>query len=141
MSESGYESAPLVAVARVVRTRGLKGELVAELLTDFPERFEELSELIAVSPDGKRERVELEDHWFQKDRIVLKLKTYDDVDAAAGLVDYELAVRESDRVQLDEGSFYEWELQGCRVATISGLDVGIVQGLLRTGGVEMLVVR
>ncbi len=27
----------LIVVARAVRTRGLKGEIVAELLTDFPE--------------------------------------------------------------------------------------------------------
>ena len=38
----------LVAVARAVKTRGLRGELVAELLTDFPERFERLDNLIAV---------------------------------------------------------------------------------------------
>jgi ribosomal 30S subunit maturation factor RimM len=30
----------LVVIARAVRPRGLKGEIVAELLTDFPERFE-----------------------------------------------------------------------------------------------------
>ena len=32
----------LVVIARAVKPRGLKGEIVAELLTDFPERFENL---------------------------------------------------------------------------------------------------
>lgn len=141
MSGHPDESIPVVAVAQVVRTRGLKGELVADLLTDFPERFESLSKLIAISPEGKREWVELEDHWFQKGRIILKLKSYDDVDGAAGFVGYELAVPESDRVPLEEGSFYEWELQGCRVETVSGVSVGIADRLLRTGGVEMLIVK
>ena len=46
--------AGLVIVARAVRTRGLKGELVADLLTDFPDRFEAVSELWDVGPDGER---------------------------------------------------------------------------------------
>ena len=33
----------LIAIARIVKTRGIKGEVVAELLTDFPERFEGLT--------------------------------------------------------------------------------------------------
>ncbi|MGH9883041.1 MAG: ribosome maturation factor RimM, partial [Pyrinomonadaceae bacterium] len=102
---------PLVAVARAVRTRGLKGEIVADLLTDFPERFDSLAMLVAVAPDNKRETVELERHWFQKGRIVLKLKGYDDIEAAKTLVGYEFAVPEAERVPLAEGSFYEWELQ------------------------------
>ncbi len=49
----------LVIVARDVKTRGLKGELVAELLTDFPDRFADISSLIAVGPQGIRKSVEL----------------------------------------------------------------------------------
>ena len=42
----------LVVIARAVKPRGLKGEIVAELLTDFPERFEDVDELVLVSPGG-----------------------------------------------------------------------------------------
>jgi 16S rRNA processing protein RimM len=132
---------PLVAVARAVRTRGLKGEIVADLLTDFPERFDIVTTLVAVAPDNRREAVELEKHWFQKDRIVLKFKGYDDVETAKTLVGYEFAVPEAERVPLAEGSFYEWELQGCRVETVAGKTLGAVKEVLRTGGVEMLVIR
>lgn len=131
---------PLVAVARGVRTRGLKGEIVADLLTDFPERFEETETLISVQPDGSREQLELEDHWFQKDRVVLKFKGYDSIESAAVLIGREFAVPEADRVPLEEGSFYEWELQGCNVITMDGSIVGRVSNFLRTGGVELLVV-
>ena len=30
----------LIVVARIAKTRGLRGEVVADLLTDFPDRFE-----------------------------------------------------------------------------------------------------
>ena len=131
----------LVAVAKAVKTRGLRGEIVADLLTDFPERFEGLEELIAVAPDGKRAPLVLEDHWFQSSRVILKFAGYDSIEAAAALVGYEFAVPESERVELDEDEFYDWELTGCRVETVEGVELGLVREVLRTGGVEVLVVE
>lgn len=131
----------LVAVAVAVKTRGLRGEVVANLLTDFPERFERLQTLIAVGADGKRETLILEEHWFQNERIILKFAGYDSVEAAKWLVGYEFAVPETERVQLSENEFYDWELAGCEVLTIGGERIGRVASVMRTGGVEMLVVE
>lgn len=137
MSDAGGE---LVAVARAVKTRGLRGEVVAELLTDFPERFEGLDNLIAVAPDGSRTRLALEDHWFHGERIILKFAGYDTVEESARLVGREFAVPEAECVELEEDEFYEWELAGCRVETVGGETLGTVREVMRTGGVEMLVV-
>ena len=131
----------LVAVARAVRTRGLRGEVVAELLTDFPERFEKLERLIAVAPGGERRVLILEEHWFQRERIVLKFAGYDSIEAASALVGSEFAVPEAERVELPEDEFYDWELEGCRVETVEGEAIGIVREVLKTGGVETLVVE
>ncbi len=138
MSDAGEE---LVAVARAVKTRGLRGEVVAELLTDFPERFEGLDNLIAVAPDGSRTTLELEEHWFHGERIVLKFAGFDSIEAASQLVGHEFTVPETERVELEEDEFYEWELAGCRVETVEGEQLGKVRGVMRTGGVEMLVVE
>ena len=129
----------LVVIARAVRTHGLKGEIVAELLTDFPERFEELEELILVSPSGERKLIQLENYRFQKDRVVLKLAGCDDVDSAKQLVGYDFAVEEADRVPLEEDEFYDWELEGCTVK-VGDKSIGQVQSVLKTGGAEILVV-
>ena len=131
----------LVAVARAVKTRGLRGELVAELLTDFPERFEGLENLIAVAPDGLRKRLELEEHWFHGERVILKFAGYDSIEAASALVGYEFAVPEAERMELEEDEFYDWELAGCLVETIEGEQLGVVREVMRTGGVEVLVVE
>jgi 16S rRNA processing protein RimM len=142
MSEGeSHTPEPLVTVARAVKTRGLRGELVADLLTDFPARFELLSKLIAVGPAQQRLELQLEDHWFQNQRVVLKFRGYDTVDSASALVGYELAVPEADRMPLDEGSFYDWELEGCAVKSVSGEPVGVVSGVLRTGGVDLLAIK
>ena len=130
----------LIVIARAVRTHGLKGEIVAELLTDFPERFEEVAELVLVSPAGERKQVELKDYWFQKERVVVKLAGCDDIEEAKALIGYAFAVHEADRVPLGEDEFYDWELEGCRVL-VGDKNIGHVRSVMRTGGAEILVVN
>ncbi len=137
MDDAG--SSELIVIARAVRARGLKGEIVAQLLTDFPERFEDVEELVLVSPAGERTLVELEDYWFQNDRVILKLADYNDVDAAKQLVGYEFAVPEQDRVPLPEDHYYDWELEGCEVK-VGNEVIGKVSSVMRTGGAEILVI-
>jgi len=137
------ESVPLdelIVVARIVKTRALRGEVVADLLTDFPDRFEGLEEVWGVAPDETQRSLAIEEHWFHGDRIVLKFAGYDSVDAAKALVGYELALPAEERIELPEGQFYEWELAGCRVETVDGQTIGNVLRIMRTGGVEILVV-
>jgi 16S rRNA processing protein RimM len=136
----GESSESFVSIARAVRPRGLKGEIVAVLLTDFPERFESLTHLVALSPNGQRSVVDLEDYWFQKDRVILKLAGYDDPEKAKELTGYEFAVPEADRVQLEDDQYYDWELEGCNVRVVDGYTVGKVRTVIKTGGVEILVV-
>lgn len=139
MSDAG--DSELVIVARALRTRGLKGEIVAESLTDFPERFDSLNQLIAVSPDGERRVVELENHWFQKDRVVLKFKGCDNLECAETLAGFEFAVAQSERVVLPEGYYYDWELEGCTVMMLGGESIGEVESVLRTGAAPVLVIK
>jgi 16S rRNA processing protein RimM len=137
MDDAG--SSELVIIARAVKPRGLKGEIVAELLTDFPERFEDVEELVLVSPGGERTIGQLESYWFQNDRVILKLANYDDVEAAKQLVGFEFAVPESERVTLPSDHYYDWELEGCTVEVGSD-SIGKVQSVIKTGGTEILLV-
>ncbi len=130
----------LIVVARVARTRGLRGEVVADLYTDFPERFEALEQLIAIAPDGNRRSLQIEEHWFQGNRIILKFADYDSIEEAGELAGYQLAVPASERIELPKDHFYEWELAGCRVEALDGKLIGVVREVMHTGGVEVLVV-
>jgi 16S rRNA processing protein RimM len=48
---------------------------------------------------------------------------------------------ETERVELAENEFYDWELEGCSVENKEGEAVGKVREVMRTGGVELLVVE
>ena len=131
----------LVAVARIIKPRGIRGELAAQLLTDFPERFEGLKVVQAVMPTGETLELKIEDHWFQNRRVVLKFAGYDSIEAGETLRDAEICVPESDAVELETDEYFDWQLTGCRVETVEGRPLGEVAELMRTGGTELLVVR
>ena len=131
---------PLILVARAVRARGLKGEIVADLLTDFPERFAAIKQFVCLDQTGRKSVITLEDYWFQQGRVILKLAGVNDVDTASEFSGCEFGLPESERVQLPAGEFYDWELEGCLVSTIDGEQLGQVREIMRTGGVDTLVI-
>jgi len=129
----------LVAIARIARTRGLKGELVAEILTDFPERFEGLQKVTGLEPDGSRRELILENHWFQKDRIILKFEGIDSIEDAEALLQTEICVPEEEAVELESDEYFDWQLEGCSVVA-DGKVIGTVTGIMRAGPNENLEV-
>lgn len=130
----------LVAIANIVRTRGLKGEVVADLLTDFPERFESLEMVTAVRSTGERFDLKIEKFWFQNDRVILKFAGFDTVESGETLRNVEICVPESDAVSLDDDEYFDWDLVGCRIEMPDGGIIGEVAEVMRTGGTELLVV-
>ena len=131
----------LVAIANIVRTRGLKGEVVADLLTDFPERFELLDTVTGVREGGERFELKIEKFWFQNGRVILKFAGYGTVESGETLRNVEICIPESDAVELDDDEYFDWELAGCNVETLDGVEIGTVSELMRTGGTELLVVK
>ena len=134
------DSDDVIVVAHIVKVRGLRGEVVADLLTDFPERFEKLITLIGVAADRTRRSLQIEELWFHGNRIVFRFAGFNRIEEARELVGYDLAVPADERMDLPPDSFYEWELVGCRVQTVEGKEIGQVQSVMHTGGVEILSV-
>ena len=130
----------LVAIAKIVKPRGLRGEVVADILTDFPERFENLDDAVGVFRDGTRTDLKIENFRFQKGRVLLVLAGYDSIERSDTLRDVEICIPESAVAKLDEDEYFDWQLEGCDVETIGGDAVGKVREVMRTGGTEILVV-
>ena len=45
---------------------------MAELHTDFPERFQQRRQLSGLAANGSRRELQVEEHWFHKGGVVLK---------------------------------------------------------------------
>lgn len=131
----------LVAIAKTVRTRGLRGELVADVLTAFPERFDNLERVFAVDENGAKSQLELEKFWFQKERVILKFAGIDSVEAAEAWRNFEICIPEAEAIELEADEYFDWELENCSVETVVGEKIGVVRELMRTGGTEILIVK
>ena len=95
--------------------QGRRGEVLAELHTDFPERFEERRELSGLAADGSRRDLQLEEHWFHKGGVVLKFAGVESISDAERLKGLELQVPLEGRTELEAGAAYVSEIVGCEV--------------------------
>ena len=129
-----------VIIARIVKARGIKGEVACSIETDFPQRFELLERVTVALPGGARPLLRLEGFWFHKGRVIVKFSGYDTMSAAETLVGGLLVIDQSDVLPLSEGEFYEHEVVGSEVVDIGGNVVGVVNRLMRTGGTDLRVV-
>jgi 16S rRNA processing protein RimM len=93
---------------------------MAELHTDFPERFAERRELSGLAPDGSRRELQLEEHWFHKGGVVLKFAGVDSISDAEQLKGWEVQVPREQRTKLEPGAEYVSEIVGSDVWISSG---------------------
>jgi 16S rRNA processing protein RimM len=130
-----------VVIARIVKARGVRGEVACTIDTDFPARFALLTKATVRMPDGTRLILAIENHWFHQRRVILKFEGFDTMTAAQTLVGGCLVIPEGDELPLDDDQFYERRLIGSIVITAAGEEVGQVTRLMRTGGTDLLVIE
>lgn len=128
---------PWVVLAHLLRPQGRKGELLAELLTDFPNRFHERSMVFLASPDfdgtaADARSVEVASFWLpvgrNEGRIVLKFDGVNSINEAEELAGLDVLVPAEERMPLEADSVYISELTGCTVydgATVIGVVTGV----------------
>lgn len=118
------KSSSWVVLAELLRPQGRKGELLSELLTDFPERFDEptpvyLAQANFDGPVGAARKTEILSYWLplgkNHGRIVLKFAGIDTISQAEMLAGLQVVVPYEERLPLEEDSSYISDLLDCRV--------------------------
>ncbi len=107
-----------VTVARILRARGNKGEVAAELLTDFPERLPEIKEMFLRAASGARRRVVLRGFWVDRNhpgKGVFHFEGVDAINDAEKLRGLEVQIPFEQRAKVPPGSFFVTDLIGCSV--------------------------
>ena len=142
---AGSAGAGFVTIAKVIKTQGRKGEVAAMLFTGFPERFSARKRLFALNQDedekAQRRQLELEDHWFHKDYVVLKFKGVDSISDAEALVGSEIQVPFKERTSLEADEIYVSDLTGCMVYD-AGREIGRIKDVqFGAGEAPLLVIK
>jgi 16S rRNA processing protein RimM len=130
----------LIAVGRILRPQGRRGEVRLEPLTDEPARLRELTECFLVPPEaGEPRRVETV--WFQGAVPILKLAGSDSIGDAETLAGRLVAIPRAAVRPLPPDRFYAFDLIGCAVRTPDGADLGTIAEVQGGAEQDLWVVR
>lgn len=131
-----------VLVGRVARPHGLRGDVVVNPETDFPDLRFAPGATLFVERDGEPAPVVIREARFHKGRPVIAFEGVETVDEAEALRDAELKVPEGALPPLPPGTYYQFELRGCDVVTRAGEPVGRVRDVEgEAGGFRLAVER
>ena len=137
--ERRFTPSPYVAVGRITGPFGIRGELKVDVLTDFPQRFQQGSSLYLmeepVTVAGSRNS--------GMGRLIVQLEEVQSRTRAESIPrGATLDVREEDVMPLPDGSYYRFQLIGLPVVTEQdGEPLGTVEDIIETGVNDVLVVR
>jgi len=141
-----------VWLARIRRPQGRKGEVFADILTDFPEKFAERRRIWLIpDPDSPRAKsnpapreVELQAHWLHKSGIVIHFAQSNSISDAETLSGLIAAIPMAERAPLDADAVYVADLIGCTLFDVAGptpVEVGRIDNVDRNAGpVALLIV-
>jgi 16S rRNA processing protein RimM len=124
-----------IVLAHLLRPQGRKGEVLAELLTDFPERFEGQRRVFLAAPGFAGEEAEARPavvvaFWLpvgkNVGRVVLQFAGIDTISDAESIAGQDVLVPRGERVPLDDESIYVSELIGCAVYD-GPVSVGVIE--------------
>lgn len=136
-----------VTVARVLRPHGRRGEVAAEILTDFPHRLKILTAAWLCGGSAPDQHRTIRSCWLSQSRggqAIFHFEDSDSISEAEKLVGLEVRIPLSERIELPEHSYYITDLIGCEVREKDGGAIGSVRDAQPTGdnvaGTPLLIV-
>lgn len=118
-----------ITVGRFGRPRGVSGEIYVTPATDAPDRFMELSEIIAVGK-GERRQLHFQSVAVIGGRPVVKVEGVDNREEAMKLTGLSIEIPIDKARALPEGSYYQFDLVGCEVVGEDGTAYGVIEEIL-----------
>ncbi len=129
-------------MGRILRPHGVRGEVVVEVLTDFPEALP--GKTVTINLEGAEtapERRRVDAVRWHRGRLLLRLAGLDDRAAVEGLRGALIQIDRSQAEPLAEGQYYHHQIVGLRAVTGDGQVLGRVTEVLETGANDVYVVE
>ncbi len=143
-NKSPQEEFTGVTLARILRPRGLRGEVAAEILTDFPERLPKLREVWLADGRSAPRHVRVQRCWLSPSRggqAIFHFTNIDTMDEAETLRGLEVQIPIEQRAKLEAGNYFVSDLVGCEVWEAGASStLGTVRDVEFPGGVPLLAI-
>ena len=107
-----------VTVAHILRARGNKGEVAAELLTDFPDRLREQREVFLSAKSAALQKAILQSFWVDRNhpgQCVFHFEGVSSINDAEKLRGLNVQIPWEQRAELPSGTYFVTDLIGCSV--------------------------
>src|SRR5512139_3946361 len=126
-----------MVVRKIRRPHGVKGELIMEIHTDFPER---LKTGVTVFVGEAHRPLSIRSLRPNGSTMLIAFDPYQNPETAGELRNQLVFVRTDDRPPLEEGEYYHHQLLGLKVINDEGRPVGTLVEILSTGANDVYVV-
>lgn len=123
------------------RAHGVRGEVLVESFSDVPGRFASGAGLLAVPSAGVPSRLTVASSRAHGGGLLVRFEGVDDRDAADELRGVLLEVPEEEVPDPPEGTYYHFQLVGCRVRDDREGDLGEVVDVVEDGGGVLLMIE
>ncbi len=130
-----------MTAGRIVRPHGVRGEVVVEVLTDFPERLVPRKEVVLRGAEGRERPGRIASARPHAGRLLVRFDGVTTPEAAGELRQAEICVPPLPLKERPEGFFFHWEIEGCEAVSESGRRLGIARELLQIAGRAVLVLE
>ena len=131
----------MAVVGVIARPHGIRGQVIVNPATDFPEERFGAGATLFVMQEGRIQPVTVTTSRFHQGRPVIGLEGIADMNAARGLAGLEFRIPVESLAALPEGSYYHHDLIGCVVETLDGTTIGTVSSVEGDMGNTRLVVQ
>ena len=127
-----------LVIGKLRRPHGVRGEMLMEIITDFPERIK-AGTRVFVGPQHQEQVIR--SARGNAGTLLVAFETFNNSDEAGVLRNQYLYVRAEDRPPLPQGEYYHHQLIGLTVLTDEGQALGVLSEILENAANDVYVVR
>ena len=137
---SSVDLSLFILIAKIGKTRGLKGEFFLRSFSQNPETLFSFKKFYALS-SSTMDEVHFEFMKQVNANIIAKLKSIDDIDAVKEFGQKDIFILKSELPELEVNEAYWFELEGMQIINLEGQSLGQVQEVNNFGASDVLMVR
>lgn len=144
LKKTDFGSEDRTVIGKIVGAHGINGTLLLLPLTDFPERFLDMKELVLDKPGKPRKTITVLDitPYEGKDTFFLRTEGIEDREQAEKLKGSVVSVAKDERVELSEDEYWIDDIIGLKaVENVTGQELGMIEEILFTGSNDVYMIR
>ncbi len=131
----------MFSIGKIINTHGIHGEVRVFRITDFSERFEVGNTVYLVRKSESPRELIIDGHRTHKGYDLIHFEGLNHIRDVESFKGAYLKITEDQLTELEDGSYYYYEIIGCAMYTDEGKKIGRVTEILSPGANDVWIVR